>query len=245
MLRVPKILYPGTTLRGDPSIEVIALISFLESSVLDAVIALHLFEEHAAAEPPLGAKARWEREKAIRDTVDQEPGNVVSLASLDYVERSHLYVVRLLECGILPQSYVLRFAFVHAHSFLYALASFERDLESLRAFPQTTEAATVALAELDRVLPSIRKIRNSAAHADDRIQGFGSPGAKKRGKQMNVANGTLLVSVLRNSTLEYTVDDGTVQGVTVSEEAIAALVAILNVFLASIEWTGPRRIAPL
>jgi len=245
MFRVPKILYPGTTLRGDPSMKVIALINFLESSVLDAVIALHLFEEHAAAEPPLRGRARWEREQAIRETVDQELSNVVGLASPDYVERSHLYVVRLLERGILPQSYVLRFAFVHAHSFLYALASFERDLESLRAFPQTTEAATVALTELDRVLPSIRKIRNSAAHADDRIQGFGSPGARKRGKQMNVANGTLLVSVLRNNTLEYTVDDGTVQGVTVSEEAIAALVAILNGFLASIEWTGPRRIAPL
>jgi hypothetical protein len=244
VLRVPKIWYPGTTLRGDPSGQIFVLISFLESSVIDATIALHLFEQHAAAEPPLRADARLEREQPIRDKVDQELSNRVRPASLDYAERSHLHVVRLLERGILPQSYVLRFAFVHAHSFLYALASFERDLESLRAFPQTKKAATVALAELDRALPSIRKIRNSAVHADDRIQGYGSPGAKKRGEQMSVAKGMLLVSVLRNNTLEYTVDDGTVQGVAVSEEAIVALVAILNDFLASMEWTGPRRIAP-
>jgi hypothetical protein len=244
MLRVPKIRYPGATLRGDPSEPIVALISFLEASVVDASIALHLFEQHAADEPALKAEDRLEREQLIRDTIDQELSNALSPASQDYADRSHLYAVRSIERGILPQSYVLRFAFVHAHSFLYALASFERDLESLRAFPQTKEAAKVALAELDRALPSIRKIRNSAAHADDRIQGYGSPGAKKRGEQMNAANGMLLVSVLRNNTLEYTVDDGTVQGITVSEEAIVDLVAILNDFLASIEWTGPRRIAP-
>jgi hypothetical protein len=147
------------------------------------------------------------------------------------------------DLGILPRSYIHKIHFIHAHTFVYAIDSFGKFLEELSVYEGVPQQVQHCLEEFNRLLPSVRKIRNSALHIEDHSRGYGSWKEKKQGKKMET-NGFLGLSNLENNHLCYTMDDGSYQRVEISQAVLNILVQITNHLLASFQWQGSPQIAP-
>lgn len=88
----------------------------------------------------------------------------------------------------------------------------------------------------------MRKIRNSALHVEDRSRRYASIKDKRERKRMDVAGVGL--SNLHGNILCYTIDDGTYQGIAISDGTLQVLVDSINKVLAAFRWKGPARISP-
>lgn len=241
--------YPGTWLQlenGEVRFEIEGVLRALEGILTEAAIALSMFEESRSQGPD--PHHEWDRDAELRQQVDDE---IRKKAGDDYYQNFDTY--RLLsekrmrakkaELGILPRSYLHKIPFIHAHTFVFAVDSFGKYLEVLKEYDETPEEIGKCSDEFDRLLPSVRKIRNSALHIEDRSRGYGPPWDKKKGKKMEI-KGFLGLSNLEGNSLCYTIDDGSYQRVEISSNVFGVLVSLANRLLASFEWSGPARIEP-
>jgi len=244
-----ELTYPGTWLQlesDEVRFEIEGALRALEGILTEAAIALSMFEESQSQRPD--PRNEWERDAEIRRQAEDE---IRKEAGDDYYQNFDEY--RLLsekrvrdkkaELGMLPRSYLHKIPFIHAHTFVYAVDSFGKYLEVLQEYDEIPGEIEKCSHEFDRLLPSVRKIRNSALHIEDRSRGYGPPRDKKKGKKMEV-EGFLGLSNLEGNSLCYTIDDGSYQRVEISPEVLGILVSLANRVLASFEWSGPTRIEP-
>lgn len=247
---VAEIIRPGTWLKlPDPEIkhEVEQMLSSMENRVAEAAITLTMFEMASFARSQ-DSNDEWERDRQIRSEVSelvrQEAGE---LYYQDYdrysLESDRRVLKRKAELGITPRSYGHKIPFIHAHSFIYAVDSFGKFLEELCDYPNLPGAVTALRDSFDAELPTVRKIRNSAMHIEDRSRGYGTPGEKRKGIRMQT-NGFLGLSNLEGNQLCYTIDDGTYQRVAISAGTLETMTRILNQLLSSFEWEGSPRVSP-
>lgn len=241
--------YPGTRLQfgnEENRREIESMLCSLEGIVTEAAISLSMFE---ASRDNFGdPRAEWDRDAELRRAIDE---TIREEAGSDYYHNFDKYRVlaerqlrlKKSELGILPTSYIHRIPFIHAHTFVYAIDSFGKFLEEIAVYDGIPEQVQHCLDEFNRLLPSVRKIRNSALHIEDRSRGYGSWKEKKRRKKMET-NGFLGLSNLENNELCYTIDDGSYQRVEISQAVLDILVQITNHLLASFHWQGSPRIAP-
>ena len=241
--------YPGTWLQlenDEIRFEIEGLLRALEGILTEAAIALSMFEESRSQRSD--ARLEWDRDAELRQQVDDEIRREVGD---DYYRNFNTYRLLLgkrmrakkAELGILPRSYLHKIPFIHAHTFVYAVDSFGKYLEVLQEYAQIPEEIGKCSDEFDRLLPSVRKIRNSALHIEDRSRGYGPPWDKKKGKKMEI-HGFLGLSNLEGNCLCYTIDDGSYQSVEISSNVLGILVSLANRILASFEWSGPARTEP-
>lgn len=145
---------------------------------------------------------------------------------------------RKYELGILPRSYLHQIPFTHAYTFVYAVDSFGKFLEELALYEGVPKLISNCLSEFNHLLPSVRKIRNSALHIEDRSRGYGTLGEKME------TNGFLGLSNLEGNQLCYTIDDGTYLRVEISSNVLNILVKIMNDLILSFQWEGQPRVGP-
>ncbi len=241
--------YPGTRLKfedDESKREIESLLHSLEGIVTEAAISLSMFESCRLELPD--PRAEWERDTELRRHFDeelrQEAGDLFNQEFDKYRIISEKKLrQRKAELGILPRSYIHKIPFIHAHTFVYAVDSFGKFLEELAAYEGVPDGIQNCLDEFNRLLPSVRKIRNSALHIEDRSRGYGSWKEKKLGKKMET-NGFLGLSNLENNFLCYTIDDGSYQKVEVSANVLNILVQLTNHNLACFEWEGNPYVAP-
>lgn len=247
---IAEIVRPGTWLKlTDPEStrEVDQMLSSMENRVAEAAITLTMFEmaSFARSQDPMD---EWERDRTIRSEVSelvrQEAGD---LYYQDYdrysLESDRRVLKRKAELGIAPRTYAHKVPFIHAHSFIYAVDFFGKFLEELCGYPNLPGAVAELRDSFDTELPTVRKIRNSALHIEDRSRGYGTQGEKKKGIRMQT-NGFLGLSNLEGNQLCYTIDDGTYQRVAISAETLDTMTRILNQLLSSFEWEGSPRVSP-
>lgn len=241
--------YPGTWLQlenDEVRFEVEGVLRALEGILTEAAIALSMFEESHSQRPD--SLYEWDRDVELRQKINDE---IRKEAGDDYYQNFDTYRLisekrmraKKAELGILPRSYLHKIPFIHAHTFIYAVDSFGKYLEVLQEYNEVPEEIGKCAKEFDRLLPSVRKIRNSALHIEDRSRGYGPPWEKKKGKKMEI-QGSLGLSNLEGNTLCYTIDDGSYQRVEISSNVLEILVSLANQILASFEWSGPARIEP-
>lgn len=247
---IPAIIRPGTWLQlPDPEIsrEVEQMLYNMEDKVAEASITLSLFEaanSSSSIESNDDQEKVWEIRKEVRELVKQEFGDHYHQDYDRYSLECDLRILRRkTELGIVPRSYKHKVPFIHAHSFIYAVDSFGKFLDAICSYPNLPGAVTTLKDKFYTDLPTIRKIRNSALHIEDRSRGYGSPRERDRGIRMQT-NGFLGLSNLEGSHLCYTIDDGTYQRVSISSDTLGTMVEILNQLLSSFEWEGPPRVSP-
>ena len=247
---IAEIIRPGTWLKlADQQLsrEIDQMLASMEERVAEAAITLTMFEV-ASSSRSIDVMGEIERDRQIRREVDelfrQEAGDLYRQDYNRYsLECDRRVLKRKADLGIAPRTYAHKVPFIHAHSFIYAVDSFGKFLEELCSYPDLPVTVTALRDSFDAELPTIRKIRNSALHIEDRSRGYGTLGEKKKGLRMQT-NGFLGLSNLEGNQLCYTIDDGTYQRVAISADTLATMARIMNELLGSFEWFGPRRVLP-
>jgi hypothetical protein len=244
-----EIFYPGTWLKienKDIAFEIKSMLDCLVGLVAEASIALEMYIQ--AKDIKIDPNADSESDEAIRAEIDEqlkaEIGDVYGAQFFEYyLELNRRIRARKIELGIMPQSYLRKIPFIHAHSFLYAVDSFGKFLDEISANEAAPKELSVLSDEFNERLPAVRKIRNSALHLEDRLRRYASYTDKKMGKRMDV-RGFLGLSNLENDDLCYTIDDGTYQRVSIKIETLKVLEDIASRTLAAFQWSGPQRFEP-
>lgn len=241
--------YPGTWLEfpnDELKFEIEGMLRSLEGLITEAAISLSMFEAcQAQRNDP---RKEWERDAELRRDIDEDIRIEAGESYYQDFEKYRLISEKRLrarkaELGILPRAYLHKLPFIHAHTFVYAVDSFGKYLEELKAYDGMPEQVSHCVDEFNRLLPTVRKIRNSALHIEDRSRGYGPQWDKKKGKKMEL-QGFLGLSNLEGNFLCYTIDDGSYQKVEISSEVLNILVQIANYLLASFQWNGPARVEP-
>ncbi|EKA5858997.1 hypothetical protein R7127_13710 [Vibrio sp. 1159] len=246
---IVELNYPGTWLQfedQDSKHEIETMLRSLEGIVTEAAISLSMYEQAVSA--PRDHRKEMERDRELREVIDnqirEEAGEDYYLNFEQYRLKSEKQLrIRKAELGIIPSSYLHKIPFIHAHTFVYAVDSFGKFLEELAQYKNIPKSVQNCLDEFNRLLPSVRKIRNSALHIEDRSRGYGTWKDKKKGKKMETS-GFLGLSNLEGNFLCYTIDDGTYQKVEISVNVLNILGQIMNHLLASFQWEGSPRIEP-
>lgn len=241
--------YPGTQLQfEDEEVkrEIESMIRNIEGIVTEAAISLSMFE--SCREQNSDSMSEWERSAELKQQIDNQIKEEVGEDYFKNFDRYQLLSEKRLrarkaELGILPSSYIHKIPFMHAHGFVYALDSFGKFLEEFCKYEGIPEQVKQCYDEFNFSFPSVRKIRNSALHIEDRVRGYGTWKDKKQGKKMST-NGFLGLSNLENNHLCYTIDDGSYQRVEINQAALDVLVKITNDLLTSFQWVGSPNIGP-
>lgn len=154
------------------------------------------------------------------------------------------------QAGRAPLEFVPAERALVAHSFVYALSMFRKFLTVLAREEGVKDSAKEALAKFDEAFPAVSGIRNSLQHAEDRAR------RKARNEKAldikSVSNewaeapsGALLVlSGIVGSKVGTTMADGEYGEVDISEGSMRKVQEILQKFVDSLCWTGPKRHLP-
>lgn len=241
--------YPGTWLNfhdDEMGFEIERVISSIQDTIVEAAISLSMFESCNARS--VDHHSEWERDAEIRRQIDEQ---IRADAGDRYYQEYDKYRAisekkvreRKAELGIVPRSYLHKIPFIHAHTFVYAVDSFGKHLDELKTYENAPKEVFQCVDEFNRLLPSVRKIRNSALHIEDRCRGYGPQWEKRKGKKMEL-QGFLGLSNLEGNCLSYTIDDGSYQRVEISENVLDILVRLANHLLSGFSWRGPEKIEP-
>ena len=256
---VAELVYPGDRLVSNDRAwawKTDNIVRSLVCALDDAAIALLGFESEVGSVRafPQSTRDEWvsaqseqegmELEVAVHLGLDRYNVEVRYQAEVD-LKRRHW------ANGERPRSYERRVMFMHARSFLFSLDRIEMILGVLCADNQAPPGVATACAQLDVVAPTLRPLRNSVAHHEDRIRGLG-PGQRPIHLLPIVDNamihapsgGVLAVENLNNSRFGSTVADGTYAEIDVSESTLRSIRDCIQSVIQSYDWTGTRQHHP-
>jgi hypothetical protein len=253
-----ELAYPGTWLDYPDrqwAWQVEGLLSQLESAVIDAALALALFEQ--ASNRPLQSPRHWEADADRRREIDVGLARQRGLDCRSPESRKELRSEAELalrrekwRAGQLPSSYQHRLPFVHARSYLFAMDRLERLLAVLAGMPNAPDGVAVDAPKAIRtVMPQLRGVRNSSAHVEDRSRGFGPGGAPLDLKPVDnllihAPGGVIAIESLCNNRFGSTMADGYYGELEISAEALAGVCVVLQQVIDAFNWKGPPRHSP-
>jgi hypothetical protein len=249
-------LVTGTWLDGlpdDVGHEAVTLTRLLTQGVMDAVLALAMFEQVVQAQSH-PSHASWERDRALEQAREEElaaqdpwafgaPGYIEWRTRLSEQARRDVLRQKWAD-GELPNELAHRLPFLHAQTFVTTLAQVGRTLEQLAKLA-TGSAATelrAARGDYEKSLPGLKAVRDSVEHAEDRMRG-----RDRSGKTMTLApvtnaaihapgGGVLIGGMLSNNSFGWTVDDGSYQEVEISDATVEAARAAVQRALNALPW---------
>lgn len=247
--------YPGSRIvdsDNERAWEIQRLVSLLEGQLTDAAVALNLFVGEANRPPAAltAQQSEGEQEQVealvaeyAREVPQEELGRLYPLlyeAAVREVER------KAWREGRLPGSYQERIIYLHAHSYLYALDSFEKLLQVLIEYFRGAEKHH---REFKAVFPDLTWVRNSAHHVENRSRGLDNKGKwmvlkPMKGPLVHAGGGVLILSCLLGNRLQYTMQDGALGEVEVSERQLSEVVRIFQELLDGLPWAGRPRLRP-
>ncbi|MGV2985908.1 hypothetical protein ACNPNP_19630 [Microbacterium sp. AGC85] len=253
---VPLVKYPGTWLSfpvADPDAtrHIESLLYEMTKSLGDAAIAQEWFEHAQASRNP---HDEWARAAAIRqeasDLIRSGSGSHHSDWERESIETDELAIRLASERGIWPRGYGSRFAFIHAHTFLYSLDAIAKSLGVLAKRTDSPSGVATALDDWNRIFPTVKAIRDSAHHMEDRARGLG-----RREKPLNLqpidnqlvsapGGGVLINSSLMNNRFGTTTESGHYEEVEVDVNSLAAAQAVVQKTIDAFDWRGPAHLEP-
>lgn len=257
---IAELTYPGTWLdysdaEWGRAIE--RLLSSAESPLAEAALALTWFE--VEQQKPLNAEARTEPEADATSPHSFEAALAGKLGPGPYHPSQVLALHSRLELqakrekwkrGILPESYQRQLIFMHAKSFLLALDRIDRIFGVLVKMTNLPEAVVKAKQAFDAALPTLRGVRNSVAHHEDRSRGLGKEGKPLSLKPVDnqlarSPGGFLILESLIGSNFGSTMADGQYGEVPVTSASLAAANQLVQASIQAFRWKGHPRHWPL
>jgi hypothetical protein len=247
----------GTSLSGlhaEISDEAIALTSVMTQGVLHAFLALTMFEPAYADATRERTHDDWKHnvdlQQAHEERLAAEDPREISAS--DYFEwkrgisgEAKSEVLReKWAAGELPDELKSQLAFLHAQTFVAALAQVERAFGKLAKMDLGGAEVEVRAAcdGYEAAVPSLKAVRDSVEHAEDRRRGL-----NRHGQKMTLApitntwidapgGGVLVAGALRGTNLAWTVDDGSYREVEVSDATIESARAAVQRALDALPW---------
>jgi hypothetical protein len=232
----------------------------MEEAFTDALVALWEFDRAVTTRLDLPGHA-W-RDHEIHDSLiaqaeradPRPPENRPAWARTEYANATRDQIARARwDAGELPKDCAWRVPFIHARTFVRAVAQIARALATLEAVAERppegarlAESAKGALGELVAALPHLKGVRDSVEHAEDRRRGLDRkrrplPSKAIKTELFDLPGGVLHVhEALNGRRYGGMLDNGEYGEVEISDESIeAARVAIQTVFDALPWMEGP------
>ncbi|MEN4888220.1 hypothetical protein [Erwinia billingiae] len=161
---------------------------------------------------------------------------------------------RAWERGETPREFTHQKPFMYAKCFLFALDSFEKFLCALSKEEGAPESLTRIHGEINEKFPTLREVRNSAHHLEDRIRGIKRiDRAGKRhplvlkpvdNKLIQAKQGIIALNNLNGSFYGCTMADGNYGEIDVSAESLEKLQSILHEVINAFPWIGSPETLP-
>lgn len=245
--RMCIIRFPGTIVDGERNRGriITSHLNDMATALADAAISLSWFEkaiERTASEEL--EKEQWERKRRLRVSLMLSLGSAAFDDVLDREER----ILRLaVASGEIPTTYENRVAFIHARTFLFALDSIKRSLDSLQRMQGAPVELDAARTDLKANFPTLVNVRDSAHHAEERAAGLA------HGKPIDIkpVNGFLgggaaflIREVLNGDAYGGTSANGEYEEVHVNSESLTVMQSLVQRSVDAFSWMGPPRVQP-
>jgi hypothetical protein len=244
---IAELKYPGTFISHqdrDWIFRIQNLLFLLDSSLIDAVIALILFEQARNSGAEI-TKAKWQFKNEEISKIEHELDQINPVENFDFQakqlqrERARILFMRKeIENGIFPENYRSRLVFIYAKSFLYSLDRIDKLFNVLKDEQGVSAGISLTHKKFVSSFPNLRSVRNSSAHIEDRIRGV------VRNKPMPNGNSIELEN-LNNNSFSSIMEDGNIGEVEVSFESIISVRDCIQEVIDSFQWSGPPRLSPL
>ena len=230
-----------------------SLVRLLETTLTDAALALGDYQT-ARQQSGTNNKAQWMRDRDEKSGLMQgleaqfgvDPFDHKKLGQLR-AEAERQFVERAFAAGRIPKQYPHRMPFLYARTFLSAADTPTGTFDQLATFDIARTAAEAALAAIADAAPSLKHVRDSALHVEERVQGK----AYKRKMDLKPASANspptqraLMVDILSGDNFGNTIHDGHYAQVPVTAEFFALLVGTVQTFIDTLPWDGEPRVYP-
>jgi hypothetical protein len=254
-----ELIYPGTFVEiadRDEMQRVQALLHSGETCLVEAALALGGYVSACGVLPTsFDAKASWEARAAKRRELQSRIRQQLGVAEYDFtrhveiaLETERLMLRELFASGAMPHKYARQRPFLYAKSFLYSADAVRNVLVQLSKLSTIAGAALPLIADLDAKLPGLTGVRDSTAHADERVQGMAhgkTISLKPVSNQFVQASGGVLISdTLMGDNFGSTLADGAYGEVPVTADTLSLCVSTFQRLLSALPWTGPPRLVP-
>jgi hypothetical protein len=263
MAKIVELVQAGPFLEGLPdevAQDADALCQLMTGRITDAVLALGLFEEASAAmrathEREAGGTAWEDHRRAVQareqDLAAQNPAPSTNMWDREYRtwedelrEQAARDVLRAKwAAGQLPNAYEQGLPFLHARSFILALAQLQRALLVLAKLDTGDAKRQIAAArdEFAVGLSTIRPVRDSIEHAEDRMRSLDRKRQRLDFQPISNAvieapGGALVGEALYGRLYGCTVEDGSYAEVEVSDATIEVARAAVQQVLDVLPW---------
>ena len=256
--------YPGSFLAGLPdeqSHRVSGLIHVLEGHLADGAMALALYTEaraRAATPPPRWDPAdpwharRRELEAAAEAQLPPHLSPAERWAARERIQADAEWEVTSARAaaGEVPREYMHRLPLLYAHAFLYALDGIIKTLAVLADEPGLSPNIAQASVALEQSLSSVRGVRDSAHHLEDRARGL-----DRHRRPLNLQpimnnainaprGGVVALGNLNRDLLGYTTADGSHQEVEISKGTLHLAQQAIQQVIDSLQWRGHSSMVP-
>jgi hypothetical protein len=247
--------------------EVEVLCLLLADSVADLVVSLSMFEQAqvewakvAAADFDLEESNR-EAERYRKRAAQLEAESAIKWGDSDYFERT-VAIHEQARRDVLreewaksggPESYKFRERFIHARSFVNALAVLQRILVAICSCgfePEVAAKLEQARDAFTEAIPGLKDVRDSVAHVDERWRGA-SRGRKIAAEPVTndfinaPGGGVMFIEGLIGNRFGGTTADGTHAEVEVSDATTEVARAAVQAVFDALPWRpGPRMYYP-
>lgn len=255
-----EITKPGTWLDCDDrewSWEIEGILRSLEGQFYEANLALNMFLHSITRDRSVHSREQWEadsrRRSEIRQEIESKLEHPYDHSSWDevYLQTEIQFKREQWQSGRMPREFEHNQAFMHARAFLYALDSFDKFFNVLKASPNIPEQITELHERLGEAFPDLRGVRNTSQHMEDRSRGLGAGRNPKPlelkpidNQMIKADGGALVLNCLNGTKYGNTMADGHYGEVDVSPESMASLREIFQETLDAFKWKGSKSHLP-
>jgi len=260
---IVELTYPGTWIDspdGDWASAISRQLSDAEAPLAETAIALSWFEREQQAmfearrllppELPTGTEpdtnmANQQFIARLTDELGPGPYNSAEFLAMQFCFELEAKCEEW-KLGTLPRSYQERLVFMHAKSFLLALDRIDRLFGVVAGTPSIPDAVAQAKHAFDAAVPTLRGVRNSVAHHEDRSRGLGRGGKPLSLKAVDnplarASGGVLILESLIGNRFGSTMADGEYGEVSVTSATLASANQLVQASIDAFRWKGSPR----
>lgn len=257
-MNILEITRPGSWLEGhapNEEREISKYLGLLESAFFEANASLYLFGKEIQRDFPDISVEDWDRNqeeiieeerRLIGDDYDDLSSG--QLTELTFQARANVKRKKW-ERGELPDSIISNYILIYAKSFLYSLDKFSLILSRMNSESWAPQSIPTICKDFFDGIPSLRDVRNSFHHQEDRAFGIGGNRKPMAIQPINNGlfggpHGALIGESLNGRLLGTTIGDGSFVEIEVSEDTLKLAQKAIHDVYNSFQWSGPKEHYP-
>lgn len=251
--KVAEIFVPGQRISGAANLGAQRLLEEMIAKLDEAAIALNLFESfHESLSRFLvdeGCSEVSERAHEIEARLSEpasESSEECELRAIAQRFARHEFWCS----GRVPRAYLLAQGRIFAKAFLLAVDGISKCIRNLKKLPNRPDDLLDVHQSLLKTFPSLTGVRDSVAHSEDRMvfkQKNGDPlncQPISAGGIVATLGGDLVVDHVEGNTYHYTVADGTLGSIDITQANLEAVASVVQRTIYAYRWEGRCYFSP-